>query len=405
MNYLIIAADSPKQSKGGIERYVSNFIRYAKGKEDKYFFLFANAAVDEVEVFGNVTVESRALINKSYKLDKSNSSRGDTRIRLRSFYDFLDRYIVENKIALVCAENFHFSASPGYAMMLNMVCQAKAVPLLINLHSFPTRDIHEAIVRDLLWDKVVCVSNSVAGDCFAKGVDPNLIVTNHLGVDTSVFNNELDKKALRRNLGFNDDDFIILHASRILSGVRDVIQEKGFAYLIEAVSRLARTEERVKILFAIALPPQRLEEEYRQAIEKLNGYIKVYNLQDRVVIKNYELEEMPMVYAGANLFVLASENETFGQVIVEAMACGTPVVATSVGGILEIVTNGQNGFLVHSKDVSSLEGRIKDLVVDEDLRARFKKAGLETVGTRFNADKKFGDLVEIFRNCVDSVHE
>ena len=55
---------------------------------------------------------------------------------------------------------------------------------------------------------------------------------------------------------------------------------------------------------------------------------------------------MPKVYAGADIFVMASENETFGQVFTEAMAAGTPVIGTNVGGIPEIISENKTGFLI-----------------------------------------------------------
>jgi glycosyltransferase involved in cell wall biosynthesis len=402
MNFLIIAANSPKISKGGIERYMTNFIDYAKGKNDNFFFLFAVANEEVHESNGNVKVAHIPLMNKKFVDAEGNdlTARIISRQRLQYFYSYVQKYVRDNKIDIICAENFQTSAEPGYSIMLNMISQSEGVPLLLNLHSFATREIHEAIIKDLLWDKVICVSNSVAGDCFVKGVPADLLVTNHLGVNTDTFNPQVDKTQLKRELGLHEDTFLILHASRIISGRREILDEKGFTYLIEAFSRLSQKDDNLRILFAVALPPEQLQKEYNLALEKLRGYLKVYGVEEKVIIKNFELDEMPKVYSGSDLFILASENETFGQVIIESMACGTPVISSSVGGILEIVTSGQNGFLIQQRDVAGLERRMKDIITDETLRTMFSENGLETIRTKFLASAKFDSLIEIFRNAT-----
>ncbi len=402
MNLLIIAANSPKISKGGIERYMSNFIDYAKGKEDNFFFLYAVADEESHETYDNVSVSHVALMNKQYTEieGKQLTARNISRQRLTDFHAHIQKFVRDNKIDTICVENFQTSAEPGYSIMVNMISLSESIPVVLNLHSFPTKEIHEALIKDLLWDKVMCVSNSVAGDCFVKGVPADLLITNHLGVNTEIFNPQVDKKTLKKELGLEEDTFLILHASRIISGRREVLDEKGFTYLIEAFSRVSQKDDNLRILFAVALPPERLKNEYEAALEKLKGYLKVYGVEDKVILKNFELDEMPKVYAGSELFILASENETFGQVIIESMACGTPVISTSVGGILEIVTSGQNGFLIHQKDVAALERRIKDLVTSQDLRTQFSKNGLETVRTKFLSTDKFAKAVEILRNTI-----
>lgn len=400
MNILIIAANSPKMSKGGIERYMLNFADYAVGKEDDFHFLYIVGEKPEVEKQQNVTIVSEPIIDKSYSNDQSLSGRKQARMRLNDFFEYVSNYIDQHQIQIICAENFHFSAPAGYSMMLNMISLIKNIPVVVNLHSFPTKDIHEAILRDLMWSKIICVSKSVAGDCFVKGVDPDLLVTNALGVNTKIFNPEVDRNWLRSQFGLPNETNIVLHASRILQGTKDTLESKGFKYLIEAFSRISQKDSNLALVFAIAAPPKRLEKEYNQAIERLQGYIKVYGIENKVFWKAFEPEEMPKVYAGANVFVLASENETFGQVITEAMACGTPVIATGVGGIVEIIANDYNGILINHKDVAALESNLKDLTSNKFLQQKYVKNGLETIKSKFNAATQFDALVKILKEVV-----
>ncbi|SEO83645.1 phosphatidylinositol alpha-1,6-mannosyltransferase [Halorientalis persicus] len=75
-------------------------------------------------------------------------------------------------------------------------------------------------------------------------------------------------------------------------------------------------------------------------------------------------EELPELYASADLFVLPSEYEGFGIVFLEAMACGTPVVGTEVGGVPTAVDAGETGYLVERDDVAALADRMADLLLE-----------------------------------------
>lgn len=77
-------------------------------------------------------------------------------------------------------------------------------------------------------------------------------------------------------------------------------------------------------------------------------------------------EELPSLYSSVDVFVLPSEYEGFGIVFMEAMACGTPVVGTDVGGVPTAVADGETGYLVAQDDVEGLAGRIGELLSDQD---------------------------------------
>jgi glycosyltransferase involved in cell wall biosynthesis len=82
--------------------------------------------------------------------------------------------------------------------------------------------------------------------------------------------------------------------------------------------------------------------------------------------------------------------------LLEAMAAGLPVVATEVGGIPDVVTDGVNGFLFRPGDIATLERLLRRLMHDPQLRMRIGTAARETVRLRFSAERVFAQLDEIY---------
>lgn len=97
-------------------------------------------------------------------------------------------------------------------------------------------------------------------------------------------------------------------------------------------------------------------------------------------------EDVPGIYRAIDAFVIPSYTETLSRVVLEAMATQTPVIATRVGGIPEIVTDGENGLLCPSKDPAALADAIDRLAADPELRQRLATAGRETVRRSWSWD-------------------
>ena len=95
------------------------------------------------------------------------------------------------------------------------------------------------------------------------------------------------------------------------------------------------------------------------------------------------------------MLLLASENESFGRVLVEAMGSGTPVIATAVGGIPEIVRDGQEGLLIPPGSPEQLANAIKQLLKEEDLRMRLAQAALRRADS-FGLDLHIQNMLSIF---------
>lgn len=399
---LIISPDYSEVSIGGVERYIKNLIDYCCQKDKEAIFLLPTNKEDSLEKKGNVLIYKKNFLELNYKLIAGKKQILDSELKKKSkeFFLFLKDLLDEHKIDIVDAENFYIDLPPVYSLIINMVCFSKNIPVVLRAHSFAVTEIQESITNGLFWEKIICVSKSVAGDFFNKGVNINKLDTHYLGVNTKEFRPESSNCRLISKLKLPKNSKIILHASRITDGKKDILKEKGMIILLEAFSQLASKNENLVLVIAVARAPKKFKEEFRQALDKLKGYIQLNNLTGRVICKEFELEEMPCVYNGADIFVLASENETFGQVYLESMACGAPIIGTNLGGVPEVVTDNHDGYLIEPNNPSLLTQKIEKLLYDDGVRKEFIKNALKTVRRKFSIERQFGLLFRRFRKIV-----
>ncbi len=386
MNILFIGPNSPEISIGGVERSITNLIHFCQTKtHHNIHLMLPTQEMGYIKNDRNIDI----YFDTSLFLSKEAKNQKDIHNKARIFSQKIEAIIKTKHIDIICAENFHVGLPAAFSLLLNMVADKYDIPLILRVHSFAKKPLQVELINQLMWDRISCVSKSVTGDCFQKGCDINTLSTDYLGVDTSEFNDKPAIRNLKKHLGLDPHSKIVLSAGRIIVGIRSIITEKGFVNLIRAFSKLAPRYPELRLLLAIGKPPDILNDEYNAALHMLKGYITLNHIEEQTIIKQFELHEMADVYKGSDIFVLASENETFGQVFVEAMACGLPVIGTKVGSIPEIISDSYNGFLVNPDDASGLAQRIEEILVNSALRINFIDAGKKVIRERFTADQQF----------------
>jgi N-acetyl-alpha-D-glucosaminyl L-malate synthase BshA len=115
------------------------------------------------------------------------------------------------------------------------------------------------------------------------------------------------------------------------------------------------------------------------------GEAERLGVRDRIHFLGNQDEVQPLL-ACADVFLLPSEEESFGLAALEALACGTPAVTTNVGGIGELMQDGQNGFMTPLGDTAAMARRVLELTADGATRKRFRE-GARLSATRFDAEK------------------
>lgn len=400
MNILFISPNSPLESIGGVERYIVNLADYCKNQSQlKAVIILPTYKKNSVEETGSLVT----YFDENIALSKNISGK-EISEKARLFSKTIEKIIVEHKIDIICAENFHVGLPPAYSLLLNMVAGLHKIPLILRLHSFAVTDLQVELVNQLMWNKISCVSKSVAGDCFQKGADINLLSTDYLGVNINEFNKNIKtQQQLRANLNLLPEDKIVLIATRIIHGKRNILQEKGIINLIQAFSKLSPRYPKLRLLIAVGKPPDNLKTEFDRTYEMLLGYIRLHNIEAKTIVKMFKLNEMPEVYGGSDVFALPSENETFGQVFIEAMSCGLPVIGTKVGGIPEIISDSYNGYLIPPNDSSILAQMIEKLINDRSTRNRFIKAGIKTVEEKFTSEKQLFNFMKTLEETASGL--
>lgn len=399
MKVLFISPNSPFMSIGGVERYVLNLINYFKVKKDiKTFLILPTTEKNHKVKDGNMTI----YYDHSLDIPRTRQLPQDIADKAQEFSNLVEAIVKEHGIDVICAENIIFGPPAAYSLRLNMIAALHKIPLMLRLHMYAESPLEIAFTNELMWDRVSCVSKSVAGDCFQKGTDINKLSTDYLGVNTIDFNpNTNSKFNLKTELGLEKDTRVILTAGRIITGTKNMLREKGMINLIEAFSRISPRFPKMRLLIGVAKASDNLKNEFENAYKMLHGYIKINNIENKTIVKMFELDQMPNIYRGSDVLVLPAErNETLGQIFIEAMACGLPVIGAKTGGMPEIISDGFSGYLVQPNDPIILAQKIEKILTDKAVRNKFIKAGHQTVEEKFTAEKQFSDFHTLLKSIV-----
>jgi D-inositol-3-phosphate glycosyltransferase len=185
------------------------------------------------------------------------------------------------------------------------------------------------------------------------------------GVDLDLFS-PMDKGQARRRLGLQQGERTILFVGRIEP-------LKGIDILIAAAAHL-HEDENLAVLIVGG------DESAAVQIEGLRARAEVLGIDHHIsFVGAVQHAELPLYYNAADVCVVPSYYESFGLVAVESMACGTPVVASRVGGLTSTVSDGETGYLIPWRCPEPFAERLELLLDNEELRASFGRAGREAM--------------------------
>jgi len=250
----------------------------------------------------------------------------------------------------------------GRQMPRVVTSQHSLAPLEGGLPVLLTRRAHR------LSDRVVAVSDAVRLYMTdTEGIPAERIVVIPNGVDTKRFHS-VDPKATREALGLHEGELVIGAAGRLT-------RVKGFDTLVDAVRRLRSSGMRPRLLIA-GEGPERNNLQSQILGAGLEGQIQLLGLRD----------DLATLYSGFDIFALSSHREGSPSVVLEAMASECPVVATAVGGVTEIIKDGESGILVPPGDAQALAESLAQLFGSGSKREQFAKQGRARVREKFDLE-------------------
>jgi glycogen synthase len=296
-----------------------------------------------------------------------------------------------------------------------LIKQAYGIPLVVTVHSLePLRpwkreqlqggyDLSCWVEQTALGmaDAVIAVSSGTRDDVLrVTPARPERVHVIHNGIDTSLYRPVAETDALQHN-GIDPDRPYVLFVGRIT-------RQKGIVHLARAIPRINPSAQVVLCAGAPDTPEiaHEMEQAVAEAERTRGGVVWISEMLPR--------ESVVQLYSHAAVFCCPSIYEPFGIINLEAMACGTPVVASAVGGIPEVVVDGQTGLLVPvelqpggtfeplSSDgfADDLADALNRLLADPLSRERMGKAGRQRVEREFAWDAIAYQTVELYRTLI-----
>jgi len=275
----------------------------------------------------------------------------------------LHRYVRSHEIDIIHSHKYKTNL---YAFLANLGLRKKLVSTCHNWlgHSLAMTFyawLDKRILRN--FDMAVGVSNEIVAE-LKKHMAQHKIIRIGNGVDIRKYQKFVSRHEAKRQLQIG---------SRHMVGfVGRLSPEKGIDYLLRAVGNLVK--EGFDLCALIVGDGEQAE--------ALKAEARTLQIADRVIFTGNR-SDTPMLYAAMDVFVLPSLQEAFPMVILEAMACGVPVVATRVGDVAEIIDSGKTGLLVEMRDAMALQVAIKEVLTHQD------KAECMSAAARTRTEKNF----------------
>jgi len=289
----------------------------------------------------------------------------------------------------------------------HIVTRSPKLPMVCTFHSTQLHELQISLqgrsfrnpegIRDLLvknplgylWDIVTChLSDKIIGPCpdlinllkycFVSKEKVHIIPN---GIDPGMFDKTSCDGAFLDRYALEKDNFV-LYMGRLYS-------LKGIQYLIKAFQNLKKRHKLLKLVIA----GKGEFEPYLRKVAKDTKDILFIGYVDSVMIKK-------LLYGNCLAVVVPSIYETFPMVVLEAMVCSKPVIASNAGGIPLLVKHGENGFLVKPRDTGGIETSIRKLCEDPELSRKMGILGRRLVEEEFSVDKMVDSTLKVYESLL-----
>jgi L-malate glycosyltransferase len=229
-------------------------------------------------------------------------------------------------------------------------------------------------------DAVTAVSQSLVEQTYELIEPKKEIKTIYNFVDAKIYYKR-NVNDLRSQYGIEEDERVIIHVSnfRKVKRVPDVIRAFD----------LVQKEVKSKLLLVGDGP------ELTTACKLMNEL----GLDDKVLLLGKQ-ENLAELYSISDLKLLLSEKESFGLVLIEAMACGVPTIGTNVGGIPEVIEDGVDGYICELGDIKDIANKAINVLSDIELHQKMSNQAIKSVQQKFNSERIVNNYEDLYYSIL-----
>lgn len=296
----------------------------------------------------------------------------------------LGKFIMRNDLDII-----HCQLSKDIATVVPAVKAGMShVPILLtrSMGSYVNKKdpLHQFTYGNL--SLVLAVSNVIRQNVIdTTPMKPERVLVVPYGVDPATFStDQVDRGDVRRSLGYSGPEIVVGFVGRYSPG-------KGHEEFLRAADVARRQDPRLR--FLIVGEASYGEEAYAHQVLELSHQL---HLDDVTKFTGYRRDVRELM-AAFDIFAFPSHAESFGIVLIEAMAMARPIVASSSDGVLDIVVDQETGILVPPRDHAPLATALLRLAGDEGLRLKLGTAGRQRMLERFNQEKIIDRIEEIYQ--------
>ena len=303
----------------------------------------------------------------------------------------LDLQVISNLKAVLEKHHINLIHSHGYKSNFYALWVGRRlkIPVVATVHGWTGETmalkIYEAM--DLVWlrffTRIVAVSSIIKKRLLRSGIGSSRVQLITNGIDTDFFN----------PVGCNDwagKRWDLKERVPVIGTAGRLNKEKGHIYLFQAAKSVCKNYPKA-VFFIIGDGPLR---------DELNDYVEENGLTQNVIFAGIQ-RDLPSLYSLMDIYVSPSLTEGIPLVILEAMAMERPVVATSVGGVPQIIKDNKNGELIPAKDPAALAKAITDLWKDPKKRLRMARAARKWVEKNYSRETMGDRYLKLYHEILE----
>ena len=359
---------------GGGERL---FLQLASKLRDRYHFFVAT------DSGGKFAHELRNLDIEVFSLNITRQ------LALKPFYQI--RNIIRHKEI-----NLVHSQGARADFFSRLAGRRARVPHIVSTIQMPVEGFEVGFLRKMIYrlmdqfseryvDRFIVVSESLRKTLTeGRGISDERVVKIYNGIELDQFHPDLKRSNLRKQWGISAE-------GPVIGAIGRLVWQKGFEYLIEAIPKILQDFSQAKLLL-VGEGPLRHE---------LEGLARELDVDTRVIFAGFRSDIQDLL-SMIDILAVPSLLEGFPMITLEAMAMAKPIVATQIEGIVEQISDSDEGILVPPRDTEALASAILRLIKDRELGNRLGVAARSKIERYFSIDTMVKETETVYLSLLES---